>query len=96
MKHLSLLSCPTDGRIRAAAPPQAPQNQHLLPPSESWLASAVGSPALRDAGAAVQTGEVLPTLLRWERPSGKSQRQPLSNQGLGKGDLSSGSVALGW
>ena len=85
MKHVNLLSHPTAVRIGALAPLQAPEKQHLLPSSETWLASAVGSPALTDALATIQTGEVLTTLLRWERPSGKSKRQPLKQSGFGEG-----------
>lgn len=83
---MNLLSYPTDVRIRAQAPLQASEKKHLLPSSETWLASAVGSPALTDALATIQTGEVLTTLLRWERPSGKSKRQPLKQSGFGEGE----------
>lgn len=82
MKHLNLLSYPSDV---AVAPLQASEKQHLLPSSETWLASAVGSPALTDAHATIQTGEVLTALLRWERPSGKSKRRPLKQSVFGEG-----------
>lgn len=74
---LNLLRRPPDVTTGAPAPLQASENQHLLPSSESRLAGAVGPPALTDALATIQAGEVLPTLLRWEWPSGKNKRQSL-------------------
>lgn len=69
--------------------------QHLLPSSEARPAGAVGSPALGDAPATVQAGEVLATLLRGERPPGESKGQPESTQVLGKGRVFWGSGGMG-
>lgn len=59
--------------------------QHLLPSSEAWPAGAVGSPALSDAPATIQAGEVLATLLRGKWPPGESKGQPLEHSGFGEG-----------
>lgn len=59
--------------------------QHLLPSSEARPAGAVGSPALGDAPATIQAGEVLATLLRGERPPGENKGQPLEHSAVGRG-----------
>lgn len=54
------------------------QQRFLLPSSEAWLAGAVGSPRPTGTFASIQAGEVFATLLRWERPSGKTTTTNIS------------------